>query len=74
MNLGNPIEFTVKDLANKVLNNVKSSSKITYEPLPVDDPQRRKPDISRAKKILDWEPMVDLDTGLNLTIKWFNNL
>jgi UDP-glucuronate decarboxylase len=71
INLGNPIEFTVKQLAQKVIEMTKSNSKIVYRELPSDDPKQRKPDISRAQKILLWEPKVNLETGLKSTIDFF---
>jgi UDP-glucuronate decarboxylase len=74
VNLGNPNEMTVDTLAKKVIELTQSSSKITYTPLPEDDPKQRQPDITRAKEILDWEPKVDLTTGLGKTIEYFKSL
>jgi dTDP-glucose 4,6-dehydratase len=71
MNIGNPNEFTVLELAKKVLEVTGSSSEIVYEPLPVDDPTQRKPDISLAKRVLGWEPRVPLEEGLRSTAAWF---
>ncbi|GGE32226.1 NAD-dependent dehydratase [Agaricicola taiwanensis] len=72
VNLGNPHEFTINELAEMVLALIPaSSSKLVYEPLPTDDPQRRKPDISRAEELLDWRPSVPLAEGLPQTIAWF---
>ena len=71
INLGNPVEFTIKELAEKVIGLTNSSSKIIYKELPENDPQRRKPNIEKAKAILDWKPRTDLDTGLRMTIKYF---
>ncbi len=72
LNLGNPEEFTVSKLAQKVLKLIpKSKSKIIYKPLPKDDPTVRKPDISRAKKILGWRPKIGIEEGLKRTIKYF---
>src|SRR5206468_6877335 len=71
VNIGNPNEFTVLELAQKVLVVTGSSSEIVYEPLPVDDPTQRKPDISLAKRVLKWEPRVELDEGLRKTAAWF---
>lgn len=71
VNLGNPGEFTISDLADLVLSATGSASKIVYRPLPVDDPQRRRPDIARAKALLGWEPRLPLEAGLALTIPWF---
>jgi UDP-glucuronate decarboxylase len=71
VNLGNPNEMTIADLANKVKDLTGSKSKIVFRPLPQDDPTRRKPDISLADKELGWKPRVALDTGLMATIKDF---
>jgi UDP-glucuronate decarboxylase len=71
VNLGNPIEMTILDLAEAVINLTGSKSKIIREPLPSDDPKQRKPDISKANALLKWEPMVDLQTGLKSTIADF---
>jgi UDP-glucuronate decarboxylase len=71
INLGNPGEFTVKELAHMILEMVPTSSSIVYRPLPTDDPQRRRPDITRAKQLLSWEPKVPLAEGLDYTIAWF---
>ena len=74
INLGNPQEFTMLGLAETVLRLTKSKSKIIFEPLPLDDPQQRRPDISRAKEILNWEPKVQLVEGLQETIEYFKEL
>lgn len=75
VNLGNPNEFTIKELAEKVIELVPGSrSKIVYKELPQDDPRQRKPDISAAKKELDWEPTIQLSAGLKRTIKYFSSL
>ena len=71
VNIGNPGEFTIEQLAKKVIELINSKSKIVYKPLPQDDPCRRKPDISLAKKILKWQPKIDLDKGLIKTIDYF---
>ena len=71
VNIGNPNEFTVLELAQKVLAVTGSSSEIVYEPLPVDDPTQRQPDISLARSILGWEPHVPLEEGLRRTAAWF---
>ena len=73
VNLGNPVELSMKDLANKVISITNSSSSIVYEELPEDDPKRRRPDINLAKSILDWKPVIDLDSGLQKTINYFMN-
>ncbi|MHB8189919.1 MAG: UDP-glucuronic acid decarboxylase family protein [Ferrimicrobium sp.] len=71
VNLGNPGEYSVMDLCKIVLELTGSSSKIVVEPLPIDDPTRRCPDISRARDALGWRPTIDLRQGLGLTIEWF---
>ena len=73
INLGNPIEFKILDLANMILEITGSSSKIIFQPLPSDDPKQRKPDISKAEKQLKWKPKVQLRDGLIATIKYFEN-
>ncbi|MCL6520361.1 MAG: SDR family oxidoreductase [Armatimonadetes bacterium] len=72
VNLGNPEEITIIDFANLVLKLTGSKSKITFAPLPADDPRQRRPDISKAKRILKWEPKVSLEEGLVKTIEWFH--
>ena len=74
VNLGNPAEMTVRELAERVLALAGSKSKIEYRPLPVDDPKQRCPDISLAKSLLDWQPRVVLDEGLGKTIAYFRKL
>lgn len=74
LNLGNPFEFTIIDLAKKIINLVGSKSKIIYRPLPEDDPRQRRPDISAAQEILGWVPNVDLSEGLARTIPYFESL
>jgi dTDP-glucose 4,6-dehydratase len=71
MNIGNPDEFTVLELAQLVLELTKASSEIIFEPLPLDDPTRRRPDISLATRVLGWRPEVDLREGLARTYDWF---
>lgn len=74
VNIGNPGEFTMLELAEKVLRLTKSSSKLVFKELPSDDPKQRKPDISLAKEKLNWSPKVDLDSGLIKTIEYFKSL
>ncbi|PHY12987.1 NAD-dependent dehydratase [Caulobacter sp. B11] len=74
INLGNPGEFTMKELAQKVVALTGAKSKLIHLPLPADDPRQRQPDITKAKAILDWTPTVDLDTGLAKTITYFDGL
>ena len=71
VNLGNPNEFTIRQLADKVLAQTGSRSKIELKALPEDDPQQRQPDITLATKLLDWGPKVNLDSGLDTTIEYF---
>ncbi|MFA7240652.1 MAG: UDP-glucuronic acid decarboxylase family protein [Sulfuricellaceae bacterium] len=74
INMGNPAEFTIRELAELVLRFTGSKSRIEYRPLPSDDPRQRQPDISRAKKQLDWSPKVCLEDGLKETIAYFKKL
>lgn len=71
INLGNPNEFTILELTEKVLELTGSSSRVVYRPLPADDPCKRKPDIAKAIKSLDWEPKIELVEGLKKTIEYF---
>jgi nucleoside-diphosphate-sugar epimerase len=73
-NLGNPEEYTVLDLAKKIIAMTKTSSEIIFEKLPQDDPPRRKPDITKAKTILHWEPVVPITEGLEKTIEYYKSL
>ena len=74
VNLGNPGEFTVRELAETIIRITGSKSKIIYKPLPQDDPARRKPDVSLARELLDWTPEITLEDGLRQTIDYFRNL
>nr|CAH8821892.1 unnamed protein product [Trichobilharzia regenti] len=74
VNLGNPVEFTVNELASIVKNFTGSSSEVIYQPSPIDDPQRRQPDISTAMKYLDWKPVVSLQEGLRRTLVYFKDI
>lgn len=74
VNLGNPGEFTIKELAERVIELTGSSSKLIFEPLPEDDPKQRQPDISMAREELGWEPTIALDDGLRKTITYFDDL
>lgn len=71
INLGNPVEFTVRELADKVLALTGGKGRIVYKPLPPDDPARRRPDISLARETLNWEPTVPLEKGLGITLSYF---
>jgi UDP-glucuronate decarboxylase len=74
VNIGNPGEFTMLELAEMILKLTGSSSRLAYRKLPADDPRQRQPDISLAKKTLAWEPKVPLEEGLKLTIRYFREL
>ncbi len=74
VNLGNPDEFTILELAKKIVKITNSKSKIVFKPLPQDDPMQRRPDISLAKEKLKWQPSVKLDQGLKKTIKYFDRI
>jgi UDP-glucuronate decarboxylase len=74
VNLGNPGEFTMLELAEKVLSFTNSKSKLVFMPLPQDDPKQRKPDITKAKHLFDWQPKISLDDGLKETIKYFKKV
>jgi dTDP-glucose 4,6-dehydratase len=71
VNIGNPSEFTILECAQKVLSVTASKSKICYEPLPPDDPRQRCPDITKAKTLLGWEPKINLETGLRMSLEYF---
>jgi dTDP-glucose 4,6-dehydratase len=74
VNVGNPNEISLKDFAEEIIKLTGTTQKIVYKPLPVDDPKQRKPDITKAKEILGWEPKVDRATGLALTYEYFKSL
>ena len=74
VNIGNPYELTIKELALILLEKIETKSKIIYEDLPSDDPMKRQPCIKKAKKYLEWEPKIDLEEGLDKTIEYFRNL
>jgi UDP-glucuronate decarboxylase len=74
INLGNPGEFTVKELAEMIVEKISTTSPMEFRPLPQDDPVRRQPDITRAKQQLGWEPTIELDQGLDKTIAYFKEL
>lgn len=71
VNIGNPCELTVTEIAKRIVSMTGSNSEIVYCALPLDDPQRRKPDISLAKDLIGWSPVVDIDSGLSITIEYF---
>lgn len=73
INLGNPAEFTMLELANMILSKVGGKSRLTFHPLPGDDPRQRRPDISLAKSVIQWEPAVSLSEGLDRTIDYFRS-
>jgi nucleoside-diphosphate-sugar epimerase len=72
INLGNPNEFTIMELAKIMIGMTGSKSKVVFKPLPQDDPRQRKPDISKAKKLLHWQPRIALEEGLVKTLAWFS--
>ena len=71
VNIGNPTEFTILECARKVIATTGSASQIKFEALPQDDPKQRCPDISKAKRLLGWEPKVELESGLKLSLEYF---
>ena len=73
INLGNPNEFSISNLANMIRSKINPSLNLDYKKLPLDDPKQRKPDISLAKNKLKWEPKIDLEEGLEYTINYFKN-
>jgi dTDP-glucose 4,6-dehydratase len=73
VNIGNPDEFTILECAKKVLEVTGSASEIAFEPLPQDDPKQRRPDITKARELLGWEPRIDLETGLRLSLEYFRD-
>ena len=74
INLGNPGEFTIRQLAEQVIELTGAKSKLVFRPLPADDPMQRKPDVARAREMLGWEPKVHLVDGLKRTIAYFDGL
>ena len=74
INIGNPVEFTIKELAERIVELTGSKSKLVFRPLPADDPRQRQPDISKAIEVLKWEPTVRLRDGLIKTIEYFDDL
>lgn len=74
VNIGNPNEISLKDFAEEIIKLTGSAQKIVYKPLPVDDPRQRRPDITKAKELLGWEPKVDRATGLARTYAYFKSL
>src|SRR4029450_1117185 len=71
VNIGNPVEMTIKEIAETIIRMTGSKSQIVYRPLPTDDPKQRRPDITRARTLLGWEPKVQLEEGLVKTIEYF---
>jgi UDP-glucuronate decarboxylase len=74
INIGNPGEFTIRELATKVIEMTGSGSRLVEEPLPADDPRQRQPDIGVARQVLGWEPRIALDEGLAHTIEYFRRM
>jgi dTDP-glucose 4,6-dehydratase len=73
VNIGNPVEITILEFAKRIQKLVGSNCKIEFHPLPKDDPKQRQPDISKARRLLNWEPRVPLEEGLRLTIEYFRS-
>jgi len=73
VNIGNPHEVTIEEIAKAIIALVGSKSQLVYRPLPTDDPKQRRPDITRAKTILGWEPKVNLDEGLKKSVDYFRS-
>jgi dTDP-glucose 4,6-dehydratase len=74
VNIGNPDEISLKDFAEEIISLTGTTQKIIYKPLPVDDPKQRRPDISRAREVLGWEPKVKRSEGLKVTYEYFKSL
>ena len=74
MNIGNPNEITLREFAEEIIRLTGTKQKIVYRPLPEDDPKQRKPDITRAREVLGWEPKIDRQVGLERTYEYFKNL
>ena len=74
VNIGNPTEFTILDCARQVIATTGSTSQIRFEELPQDDPKQRRPDISKARTLLGWEPKVELEGGLQLSLEYFRQI
>jgi dTDP-glucose 4,6-dehydratase len=73
VNIGNPVEFTILECAREVIKVTGSKSSICYEPLPQDDPKQRRPDITKARRLLGWEPKIVLEEGLKLSLEYFRD-
>ena len=73
VNIGNPLELTIKEFGERIVRLVGSKSTLVYQPLPTDDPKQRRPDITRARQRLGWEPKVELEDGLKQTIEYFKS-
>jgi UDP-glucuronate decarboxylase len=74
INIGNPNEFTIRELATKVIEMTGARSELVQQPLPADDPKQRRPDISLAREVLGWEPTIELDQGLERTVEYFSRM
>jgi dTDP-glucose 4,6-dehydratase len=73
VNIGNPDEFTILECAKRVIAVTESKSQIRYDKLPQDDPKQRRPDITKARTLLGWEPKINLDTGLRMSLEYFRD-
>jgi nucleoside-diphosphate-sugar epimerase len=71
INLGNPTEYTINEVAQLIIKLTGTTSKIVFHPLPIDDPKKRRPDISKAERLLNWRPHIDLEEGLKRTISHY---
>jgi len=74
INLGNPREFTIKSLAEKIIEMTGSKSKLVFQDLPSDDPKQRRPDISKAQNLLNWTPQIEIEEGLMKTVEYFKTI
>jgi dTDP-glucose 4,6-dehydratase len=74
VNIGNPVEFTILECAKKVLALTQAKSAIRFQPLPADDPKQRRPEIAKARRLLGWEPRIDLDSGLKMSLEYFRQV
>jgi len=74
VNIGNPVEITIKEFAEEIIKLTGTTQKVIYRPLPKDDPKQRKPDITRAQEILGWEPKMERSEGLKITYEYFKSL
>jgi dTDP-glucose 4,6-dehydratase len=74
VNIGNPVEITIKQFADEIIKLTGTDQKVVYHPLPTDDPKQRQPDITKARTILGWEPKVSREEGLKITLEYFKSV